>query len=361
MISLSHKKDVLKMKNVALSEKKDALIVLDQTRLPNETCFLELTSTDEIVSAIRCLAVRGAPAIGIAAAYAYYLSARRSVHAQNRFAYLAREKALLMSARPTAVNLKWALERMERKALDCANFPDHAFIHCLLEEAEAIREEDARNNRKMAEFGLSLLKENDGVLTHCNAGWLATSEYGTALGPIYLAKERKFPLRVYADETRPLLQGARLTVYELSYAGADVTLLCDNMACSLMQKGLVQAVFVGCDRAARNGDCANKIGTAGVAVLAKHYKIPIYFFVPISTVDMRCKSGRDIVIEERGGEELTHLYYEKPLALNGVKTYNPAFDVTDHSLITAIVTERGIVRAPFSKNLKAIMEEKADV
>ncbi|HWS30266.1 MAG TPA: S-methyl-5-thioribose-1-phosphate isomerase [Clostridia bacterium] len=349
------------MKNVALNEKRDALVILDQTRLPAETRFLELNTIDEIVFAIRRLAVRGAPAIGIAAAYAYYLSARRAVNEENRYKYLAREKALLLSSRPTAVNLAWALERMERTANLCARFPDHAFLSRLLEEAELIREEDAQNNRKMAEYGLSLLKENDGVLTHCNAGWLATSEYGTALGPVYLAKERNIPLRVYADETRPLLQGARLTAYELKEAGADVTLLCDNMACSLMQKGLVQAVFVGCDRAARNGDCANKIGTAGVAVLAKHFKIPVYFFVSVSTVDMRCKSGRDIVIEERGGEELTHLYYEKPMAPEGVKTYNPAFDVTDHSLITVIVTERGIVRAPFSKNLKAIMEEKADV
>ena len=349
------------MRNVALNEKKDALILLDQTRLPNDTCFIELHSTEEIVSAIRRLAVRGAPAIGIAAAYAYYLSALRAIHHSNRYAYLAKEKALLLSARPTAVNLQWALERMERKAKEISNLPDHVFLQSLLEEAERIREEDVENNRKMAEYGLSLLKENDGVLTHCNAGWLATSEYGTALGPIYLARERNFPLRVYADETRPLLQGARLTAYELSRAGADVTLLCDNMACSLMQKGLIQAVFVGCDRAARNGDCANKIGTAGVAVLAKHFKIPIYFFVPLSTVDMRSKSGKDIVIEERHGEELTHLYYEKPFKLEGVKTYNPAFDVTDHNLITAIVTERGIVRAPFSKNLKAIMEEKADV
>ncbi len=349
------------MNNVALNEEKDALVVLDQRLLPNETRFLTLRTTEEIVSAIRSLAVRGAPAIGIAAAYAYYLSARRAVGKENRYTYLNGEKALLLSARPTAVNLSWALERIERTALKCARFPDHAFLSRLLEEAELIRAEDASNNRKMAEYGLSLLKPNDGVLTHCNAGWLATSEYGTALGPLYLAKERGIPLRVYADETRPLLQGARLTAYELSEAGVNVTLLCDNMACSLMQKGLVQAVFVGCDRAAKNGDCANKIGTAGLAVIARHFHIPVYFFVPVSTVDWNCPTGKDIVIEQRGGEELTHLWYEKPMAPEGVKTYNPAFDVTEHSLITGIVTERGIVSAPLEENLKKLMEEEKDV
>lgn len=349
------------MKNVALNEAKDALVILDQTLLPNETKRIELRTTDEIVDAIRRLAVRGAPAIGIAAAYAYYLSARRAVNMGDRYAYLEKEKAILNGARPTAVNLAWALERMERAALMGSKFSDPIFLDHLLRTAESIREEDAQNNRRMAEYGLSLLKPNDGVLTHCNAGWLATSEYGTALGPLYLAKERGIPLRVYADETRPLLQGARLTAYELFEAGVDVTLLCDNMACSLMQKGLVQAVFVGCDRAASNGDCANKIGTAGVAVLAKHFNIPVYFFVPASTVDMNCKTGADIIIEQRGGEELTGLWYEKPMAPAGVKTYNPAFDVTDHSLIAGIVTERGIVRAPFEEGLKKIMEENADV
>ena len=349
------------MKNVALNGAKDALVILDQTLLPNETKWIELRTTDEIVDAIRRLAVRGAPAIGIAAAYAYYLSARRAVNAGDRYAYLEKEKALLNSARPTAVNLAWALERMERAALMGSKFSDPVFLDQLLRAAQSIREEDAKNNRRMAEYGLSLLKKGDGVLTHCNAGWLATSEYGTALGPLYLAKERGIPLRVYADETRPLLQGARLTAYELFEAGVDVTLLCDNMACSLMQKGLVQAVFVGCDRAASNGDCANKIGTAGVAVLAKHFNIPVYFFVPTSTVDMNCKTGADIIIEQRGGEELTGLWYEKPMAPAGVKTYNPAFDVTDHSLIAGIVTERGIVRAPFEEGLKKLMEENADV
>ncbi|MCE5236578.1 MAG: S-methyl-5-thioribose-1-phosphate isomerase, partial [Eubacteriales bacterium] len=302
------------MKNVALNHAKDALVVLDQTRLPNEAEFLILHTTDEIVSAIRRLAVRGAPAIGVAAAYAYFLSARRAVKTNDRMAYLAGEKARLAAARPTAVNLIWALTRMERAALSLVNLPDAAFLDGLCDEAERIRAEDAANNLKMAGYGLSLLKENDGVLTHCNAGWLATSEYGTALGPIYLAKERGFFLRVYADETRPLLQGARLTAYELKEAGVDVTLLCDNMACSLMQKGLVQAVLVGCDRAAKNGDCANKIGTAGLAVLAKHFGIPVYFFVPVSTVDMACRTGADIVIEQREGKELTHLWYERPMA-----------------------------------------------
>ena len=223
----------------------------------------------------------------------------------------------------------------------------HRLAEAAKREAEAIYEEDKAMCQKIAEFGLSLVKDGDGILTHCNAGPLATSEYGTALGPILLGKERGMNFKVFADETRPLLQGARLTAYELDKAGVDVTLICDNMASMVMSRGLVQAVFVGCDRVAANGDTANKIGTSGVAILAKHYGIPFYVLGPSSTIDTTCASGEDIPIEERNPDEIRSMHYEKPMAPEGVKCFNPAFDVTDHSLITAIITEKGIFRPPF--------------
>lgn len=225
-------------------------------------------------------------------------------------------------------------------------------------ESRAIRREDEEMCRAIAEHGLSLLKAGDGVLTHCNAGPLATSRYGTALGPILLAGERGIPLRVFADETRPLLQGARLTAWELARAGVEVTLICDNMASMVMKNGWVQACFVGCDRVAANGDTANKIGTSGVAILAKHYGIPVYVLGPTSTIDMACPDGDHIPIEERDGEEIKTMWYEKPMALPEVKCYNPAFDVTDHELIAGIVTEKGICRPPYTKSLKALFDDK---
>jgi methylthioribose-1-phosphate isomerase len=208
--------------------------------------------------------------------------------------------------------------------------------------------------RKISEHGLSLLKDGDGVLTHCNAGPLATSRYGTAIGPILLAQEKGIHIRAFADETRPLLQGARLTAYELQKAGVDVTLICDNMASIVMKNGWINACFVGCDRVAANGDAANKIGTSGVAILAKHYGIPFYVLGPSSTIDLSCETGADIPIELRDGEEIRSMHYEKPMAPEGVKCFNPAFDVTDHELIAGIITEKGIVRPPFKENLAAL-------
>ena len=210
--------------------------------------------------------------------------------------------------------------------------------------------------KAISEFGLSLVKDGDGILTHCNAGPLATSRYGTALGPILLGKERGMEFKVFADETRPLLQGARLTSYELEKAGVDVTLICDNMASIVMKNGWVQACFVGCDRVAANGDAANKIGTSGVAILAKHYGIPFYVLGPTSTVDINCKTRDDIEIELRDPSEIKEKFYSEPMALKEVKCYNPAFDVTDHNLITAIVTEKGICRPPFDKSIAALFE-----
>jgi len=224
-------------------------------------------------------------------------------------------------------------------------------LDALYERAVVIHEDDIAKCRAISEYGLSLLKEGDGVLTHCNAGPLATSRYGTAQGPFLLAAERGMHIRVFADETRPLLQGARLTSYELQRAGVDVTLICDNMASIVMKNGWVQACFVGCDRVAANGDTANKIGTSGVAILAKHYGIPVYVLGPTSTIDMACPDGDHIPIEERDGEEIKTMWYEKPMALPEVKCYNPAFDVTDHELIAGIVTEKGICRPPYTKSL----------
>jgi methylthioribose-1-phosphate isomerase len=257
-------------------------------------------------------------------------------------------------SRPTAVNLSWALKRMEKLVDESAELPVPQIVEKLGEECVAIHEEDIAMCRKISEYGLSLIKEGDGILTHCNAGPLATSRYGTALGPMFLGKEKGMNFRVFADETRPLLQGARLTSYELHKAGIDVTLICDNMASIVMRNGWIQACFVGCDRIAANGDFANKIGTSGVAILAKHYGIPVYTLGPSSTIDMSCPDGEHIEIELRDPNEIKEKFYAEPMALKEVKCYNPAFDVTDHELLTGIVTEKGIVYPPFDVNLKKL-------
>jgi len=373
---------------VRLDDATGELVLLDQTRLPNETRFLRLRDLRDIWEAIAKLRVRGAPAIGIAAAYGVYLAVRDS--AAPDWAGLAAgfraSKACLASSRPTAVNLFWALDRMERRLDALAGEAPEAVKRGLREEAEAIRAEDEAVCRAIGEHALTLLGRGWGLLTHCNAGTIATSRYGTALAPIYLGSERGYgfkvyadetrPLlqgarltawelqaagidvtliwfKVYADETRPLLQGARLTAWELQAAGIDVTLICDNMASFVMQRGLVQAVLVGCDRVAANGDTANKIGTSGVAILARHYGIPFYVHAPLSTLDPACPGGPAIHIEERAPEEVTSLWYEKPMAPAGVQVLNPAFDVTDASLITAIISEKGIARPPYTDSLGA--------
>ena len=308
--------------------------------------------------AIRQLRVRGAPAIGICAAYCLYALAR-TIDAPDMDGFMERlraHSAYLNSSRPTAVNLSWALNVQLETAEAHRQEGREAVLEALYEQAVEIHEDDIAKCKAISEFGLSLLKEGDGVLTHCNAGPLATSRYGTAQGPFLLAAERGMKLRVFADETRPLLQGARLTSYELQKGGVDVTLICDNMASIVMKNGWVQACFVGCDRVAANGDTANKIGTSGVAILAKHYGIPVYVLGPTSTVDMACPDGEHIPIELRDGEEIKNLWYEKPMALPEVKCYNPAFDVTDHALITAIVTEKGICYPPFTESLAALFE-----
>ena len=344
--------------NIRYDRKAEALYIIDQTLLPNEEKEIRLQTAEEMYDAIRTLKVRGAPAIGICAGYCMYVLAKsiRTEDQQVLFKKLSEYGKYLSSARPTAVNLDWAIRQMLRTALENAGRTRGQMLDALYEKAAAIHEDDIAKCRAISEYGLTLVKDGDGILTHCNAGPLATSRYGTALGPILLGTERGMKFRVFSDETRPLLQGARLTSYELQRAGVDVTLICDNMASIVMKNGWVQACFVGCDRIAANGDTANKIGTSGVAILAAHYGIPIYVLGPTSTIDMDCPDGEHIPIELRDPEEIKTMWYEKPMALPEVKCYNPAFDVTDHTLISGIVTEKGVCRPPYTRSLAALFK-----
>lgn len=341
---------------IKLDDANNEMIIIDQTLLPNEVVYLHLSTQESIFDAIYKLKVRGAPAIGIAGAFGAYLGMKgtKASSYPDFMDEFRNVKQYLGSSRPTAVNLFWALDRMEACILRNQTSTVPGILVEMLKEAVAIREEDEEVCRLIGEHGLSLLAPNMGLLTHCNAGALATSRYGTALAPIYLGHEKGYNFRVFADETRPLLQGARLTAWELSQSGVDVTLICDNMASMVMKNGWVDAVLVGCDRVAANGDAANKIGTSGVAILAKEYGIPVYVHAPCSTIDLNTKTGKDIHIEMRPGEEIYKSWYEKPMAPEGIKTFNPAFDVTDASHIAAFVTERGIVRPPFTETLAAL-------
>ncbi len=349
---------VTHVNNVELTKDGRAVVILDQSLLPGRTEFLRLETAQQMYDAIYLLRVRGAPAIGICAAYCMYCLALQIGESAypGFYAEFVKQKNYLNSSRPTAVNLSWALNRMEGvvKAAEGKALPD--ILELLKAEALKIHEEDIAMCRAISEYGLSLVKEGDGILTHCNAGPLATSRYGTALGPILLGKEKGIHFKVFADETRPLLQGARLTSYELEKAGVDVTLICDNMASIVMKNGWVQACFVGCDRVAANGDAANKIGTSGVAILAKYYGIPFYVLGPTSTIDMNCKTGADIEIELRDPSEIKEKWYAEPMALPETKCYNPAFDVTDHELIAGIVTEKGICRPPYTDSIAALFQ-----
>ena len=347
-------KNITDLKTVRLRDDLNAVVILDQTRLPAEESYLELSSAEEIWDAIYKLKVRGAPAIGVAAAYGIYVCSRQiqAASVDEFYTEFHRIKEYLAGARPTAVNLVASLERMEKVVLDNVSATVSTLVELLHDEAITIREEDAAACRRIGEYALSLLRPGMGILTHCNAGHLAVSEYGTALAPVYLGEERGYGFKVFADETRPLLQGARLTAYELHRAGVDVTLICDNMASSVMQKGWVQAVVVGCDRVAMNGDVANKIGTSGVAVLARHYGIPFYVLGPTSTIDKQCPDGKSIIIEERAPEEVSEMWYTHRMAPDDIHIYNPAFDVTSHELVTAIITEKGIAYPPFEESLK---------
>ncbi len=354
------------IETVRLDDGASAIVILDQTKLPGECVVRSLSTQPEIHDAIYRLCVRGAPAIGITAGMAYYLAAKEHITKNPEISpdalteKLEQDKAYMASSRPTAVNLFWALDRMERVYRSVRTQPNSEILAVLRAECEEIKAEDIRVCRAIGEYGLSLVKPGDGILTHCNAGRLAAAKYGTATAPIYLGHERGYHFRVFADETRPLLQGARLTAYELYNAGVDVTLICDNMSADVMKQGLVQAIFVGCDRVAANGDTANKIGTSVVACVAKEYGVPVYICAPTATVDMHCPTGADIPIEERKPEEVTEMWYETRMAPEGVKVYNPAFDVTDADLITAFVTERGILRPPFAPAFRQLFAEKQD-
>lgn len=333
------------------------LLILDQTRLPNEQKYLTIQSKEDIFVAIKKLRVRGAPAIGVAAAYGLYVSLRES-GAKSMDAFYeeaAAVAAYIDKARPTAVNLSWALNRMLSSIKGYRGSVASA-KSVLFEEAEKIRKEDEQACLSMGKYGLSLLEPGMGLLTHCNAGTLATAKYGTSLSPIYLGQEKDYKFRVFVDETRPLLQGARLTAWELSEAGVDVTLICDNMASIVMKNGWINAVLVGCDRMAANGDGANKIGTSAVAILAHEYGIPFYMFVPTSTIDLSTPTGDDIPIELREGNEIYKMWYKEPMAPRGIRTYNPSFDITSNQYITAVITEKGIVYPPYEENLRKIME-----
>ena len=353
-------KQVTHIDNVRLSDDGRAVRILDQSLLPNETIYLELQTPETLYEAIATLRVRGAPAIGIFAGYALYVLAlqTKTTSYADFLAECQKNRDYLNSSRPTAVNLRHMLDRVLAvvQSMPCADIS--AIQDAMGQMAKAIHEEDIAMCTAISEYGLSLVKAGDGILTHCNAGPLATSRYGTGLGPLFLAQERGIPLHAFCDETRPLLQGARLTAYELQRAGIDCTLICDNMASLVMKQGKINACFVGCDRVARNGDTANKIGTSGVAILAKHYGIPFYVLGPSSTIDFTCPDGDHIPIELRDGAEIKEKFFSKPSSLPEVKCYNPAFDVTDHELITAIVTEKGICYPPFAESFAKLFPGK---
>lgn len=336
--------------HVRLSDDERRLVILDQTRLPNHREYLELKTAEEMVEAIKSLRIRGAPALGIFAGFALYVLSQ-SYEKGSFLDCFRRDAELLSAARPTAVNLSWAVGRMMRTAERTAGDPAS-----LRRECQAILDEDIAMCSAISEYGLSLLKDGDTVLTHCNAGPIATSRYGTAIGPLILAAERGIKVKAYCDETRPLLQGARLTAWELMNAGVDATLICDNMSAWVMARGEIDFCFVGCDRIAANGDTANKIGTLLAAIAAKHYNIPFYVLGPSSTIDMHCAGGEEIRIEQRDPREISTMWYAEPMAPKDVKCYNPAFDVTPHELISGIITEKGICRPPYTESLRRLFQ-----
>lgn len=337
--------------------KNNSVKIIDQTKLPTSYKFIFCKNIKQLWKAIRTMQVRGAPALGVAAAFGVYLGIKdfRGNNSRQFLRKLAQVIKYLGSSRPTAVNLFWSLERIEKLALKNKNKPVKEIKSLILKEAKEIFKEDKLVSRKMGDYGQVLIKNNDKILTICNAGALATADYGTALALIYKAKERRKSIKVFACETRPLLQGARLTTWELKRNKIDTTLICDNMAASLMSQNKINKVITGADRIASNGDSANKIGTYSLAVLAEYHKIPFYVVAPSSSFDLKLKTGKGIPIEQRKSNEVT-IINNKRIAVKNVKVYNPAFDVTPHQLITAIVTEKGIIKPPFSKNIKKLLK-----
>ncbi len=338
---------------VAYDTENNKLVIIDQTRLPNEVVTLSLDKKEDIFSAIKELKLRGAPCIGVSAAIALSVLANKSERTdyEGFVSEFSENCEYILSSRPTAVNLFWAADEMKKVLFSCKGKSLDDIKKALQDKALQIHNDDIECCRKIGEYGARLLADKNAVLTHCNAGRLACVKYGTALAPVYIAAENGHKLKVYADETRPLLQGARLTCYELVSAGIDTTVICDNAASYVMKNGLIDAVLVGADRIAANGDTANKIGTSGVAILAKHYGIPFYVCAPISTVDKRTETGSEIKIEMRSPDEVTEMHYKKRMAPDGVSALNPAFDVTDNSLITAYITDKGVFSACEIKNI----------
>jgi methylthioribose-1-phosphate isomerase len=335
------------------------VVMIDQTLLPGELRVIECRTPEMIWEAIKVLRVRGAPAIGVAAAMGAFLGIQNleTDDAAVLLAELRRVADYLNTSRPTAVNLSWAVKRMVRVGQENATLPVPKLKARILREANNIRDEDEAMCRAIGEHAVHLFQDGDGVLTHCNAGALATSAYGTALSPMFVAKEQGKTLHIYADETRPLLQGARLTAWELMQAGIDVTLITDSMAGQVMKEGRIQRIIVGADRIAANGDAANKIGTYSVSVLAKEHSIPFYVAAPSNTFDLDLPDGSAIPIEERDAEEITESF-GKRTAPDGVKVYAPAFDVTPAAHIAAIITERGVIENPTTERIRAHFEAK---
>lgn len=336
-----------------ISWKNETLTFLDQTKLPVEVTYEKQKNIEQVWDAIKQLRVRGAPALGVAGAYGILLGMKdkQELPSDAFIAEMKKEAAYLSSSRPTAVNLSWGLKRMTAKAETLKDRTSREIWAELETEAVSIHQEDKELCRRIGENGKELIKDGTGVLTHCNAGALCSTGIGTATAPMYTAFSGGRSFKVYADETRPLLQGARLTSWELQQAGIDVTLICDDMAAFMMSKGFINLVITGTDRVAANGDTANKIGTMGVAILAKHFHIPFYIACPSSTFDMHTPDGEGIPIEERGADEVL-FFGERRTGPEGMKVRNPAFDVTPHELITGFITENGIVRPPFTENLR---------
>jgi len=332
--------------------------LIDQTALPAELRYLEICDVECLWDAIRRMQVRGAPALGIAAALGCYLGVRLSeARDQETFANeLARICDFLGTARPTAVNLFWALRRVRDVVERLRDRPIADIKRAILQEALDMIEEDHRVCRAIGRYGAELLHDGDHILTHCNAGGLATAGYGTALSPVFVAAEQGKCIHVYADETRPQLQGARLTTWECQQAGIPVTLITDSTAATVIAQGKVQAILVGTDRTAANGDVANKVGTLGLAVLANEFHVPFYVAAPLSSIDMNIASGAEIPIEERSHDEVTCVLGHR-IAPEGIEAYNPAFDVTPHRYVTALITERGIVRPPLAEGLRRVFEQ----
>lgn len=336
----------------AVKYENSSLYILDQRRLPHEKVMEKQNTIEDVFNSIKTLKVRGAPAIGVVSAYGLLIGIKKGVclSKDDFFDMIEKMARYLISCRPTAVNLSFAVNRMFKVAEDNMDKENAAVYFLLEEEAKKIHKEDMAICQAIGEHGEKLIKDKMGILTHCNAGALATSGIGTALAPIYKAHSLGKKIKVYADETRPLLQGARITAFELSEAGVETVVICDNMASFVMSKGLIDMIITGCDRVAKNGDAANKIGTSNLAILAKYFNIPFYIACPSTTFDKATENGEKIIIEEREHSEVLSFAGVRTTPQN-VSCINPAFDVTPSSLITGFITEKGVINPPFEKNL----------